>query len=88
MIKIILQESVDANMNVINEAVSFPGMLPFDTMGLYEPPRPRYILKMPKVVPNQKDKFDSDDLFKKINRDSEVSSSSRGGTLGSRKNVS
>jgi hypothetical protein len=60
-------------MNVINEAVSFPGMLSFDTMGLYEPPRPQYILKMPKVAPNQKDKFESDDIFKKINRDSEVS---------------
>lgn len=60
-------------MNVMNEGVPFPGMLPFDTMGLYEPPRPRYILKMPRVVPNQKEKFGSDDAFKKINRDGEVS---------------
>lgn len=60
-------------MNMINEAVSFPGMLPFDTMGLYEPPRPRYILKMPRVVPEQKEKFESDDIFKKLSRDSEVS---------------
>jgi hypothetical protein len=62
-------------MNMINEAVSFPGMLPFDTMGmsLYEQPRPRYILKMPRVVPDQKEKFDSDDIFKKISRDGEVS---------------
>ncbi|XP_070502292.1 protein big brother-like [Chironomus tepperi] len=59
-------------MNMINEAVSFPGMLPFDTMGLYEPPRPRYILKMPRVVPDQKEKFESDDIFKKLSRDGEV----------------
>ncbi|CAG9801860.1 unnamed protein product [Chironomus riparius] len=59
-------------MNMINEAVSFPGMLPFDTMGLYEPPRPRYILKMPRVVPEQKEKFESDDIFKKLSRDGEV----------------
>ncbi len=62
-------------MNVINETVSFPTMIPFDAMGLYEPPRPRYILKMPKVIPDQKDKFESDDIFKKLNRDSEVSKS-------------
>lgn len=49
------------------------GMLPFDTMGLYEPPKPRYIFKMPRVVPEQKEKFDSEDLFKKVSRDSEVS---------------
>lgn len=61
-------------MNMINEAVSFPGMLPFDTMGmgLYEPPK-RYIFKMPRVVPEQKEKFESDDLFKKLSRDCEVS---------------
>lgn len=60
------------NMNMINEAVPFPGMLPFDTMGLYEPPK-RYIFKMPRVIPEQKEKFESDDLFKKLSRDSEVS---------------
>lgn len=59
-------------MNMMNEC---SGMLPFDTMGmgLYEPPKPRYIFKMPRVVPDQKDKFESDDLFRKLNRDSEVS---------------
>jgi hypothetical protein len=60
------------NMNMMNEQ-ALAGMLPFDTMGLYEPPKPRYIFKMPRVVPDQKEKFESDDLFRKMNRDSEVS---------------
>lgn len=62
---------MNMNMNMISEP--FPTMIPFDAMGLYEPPKPRYIFKMPKVVPDQKDKFESDDLFKKLARDSEVS---------------
>jgi Core binding factor beta subunit len=49
------------------------GMIPFDSIGLYEPPTPRFIFKMPRVVPNQKEKFESDDLFRKLSRDSEVS---------------
>lgn len=48
------------------------GMLPFDTMNFYEPPKPRYIFKMPRVVPEQKSKFESDDLFKRLTRESEV----------------
>lgn len=60
------------NMNMITSDPGFP-MIPFDAMGLYEPPKPRYIFKMPKVVPDQKEKFESDDLFKKLSRDSEVS---------------
>uniref|UniRef100_A0AAG5DK83 Protein big brother n=1 Tax=Anopheles atroparvus TaxID=41427 RepID=A0AAG5DK83_ANOAO len=48
------------------------GMIPFDTIGLYEQPKPRFIFKMPRVVPDQKSKFESDDLFKKLSRDSEV----------------
>lgn len=59
------------NMNMMNDPAL--GMLPFDTMGLYEPPKPRYIFKMPRVVPDQKEKFDSEDLFKKLSRDGEVS---------------
>lgn len=59
-------------MNMMNNP-SLGGMLPFDTMGLYEPPKPRYIFKMPRVVPDQKEKFESDDLFRKMTRDSEVS---------------
>lgn len=57
------------------------GMIPFDTIGLYEQPKPRFIFKMPRVVPDQKSKFESDDLFKKLSRDSEVSTSVLGGFL-------
>lgn len=60
------------NMNMMNDP-ALAGMLPFDTMGLYEPPKPRYIFKMPRVIPDQKEKFDTDDLFKKVSRDCEVS---------------
>lgn len=60
------------NINMMNDP-ALAGMLPFDTMGLYEPPKPRYIFKMPRVIPDQKEKFDSDDMFKKISRDCEVS---------------
>ena len=48
-------------------------MLPFD-MGLYEPqPKPRFYFKMPRVVPEQKSKFESDELFRRLSRESEVS---------------
>lgn len=57
---------------MMNDPSGLAGMLPFDTMGLYEPPKPRF-LKMPRVVPDQRDKFDSDDLFRKLSRDGEVS---------------
>ena len=60
------------NMNMMNDPGAL-AMLPFDTMGLYEPPKPRFIFKMPRVVADQKDKFESDDLFRKMSRDSEVS---------------
>jgi len=59
------------NMNMINDP-SLAGMIPFDTMQFYEPPKPRYIFKMPRVVPDQKNKFESDDLFKRLHRESEV----------------
>lgn len=60
-------------MNMMNDPAALAGMLPFDTMGLYEPPKPRFIFKMPRVVPDQKSKFESDELFRKLSRDSEVS---------------
>jgi hypothetical protein len=59
------------NMNMMNDP-ALAGMLPFDPMQFYEPPKPRYIFKMPRVVPNQKEKFESDDLFKRLHRDGEV----------------
>lgn len=51
-----------------------PGnMLPFDSLGLYEPqPKPRFYFKMPRVVPDQKNKFESDELFRRLSRESEV----------------
>ncbi|XP_051171880.1 protein big brother-like [Leptopilina boulardi] len=48
------------------------GVLPFDGMGLYEQPRPRFVFKMPRVVPDQKAKFESDELFRRLGRESEV----------------
>ena len=48
------------------------GVLPFDGMGIYEQPRPRLIFKMPRVVPDQKSKFESDELFRRLSRESEV----------------
>lgn len=48
------------------------GMLPFDSIGLYEQPKPRFIFKMPRVVPDQKAKFESDELFRRLSRESEV----------------
>lgn len=59
------------NMNMMNDP-ALAGMLPFDPMQFYEPPKPRYIFKMPRVVPNQKEKYDADDLFKRLQRDGEV----------------
>lgn len=55
------------------------GVLPFDGMGLYEQPRPpRLVFKMPRVVPDQKAKFESDELFRRLSRESEVSSPRKG----------
>ena len=39
-----------------------------------EPPqRPRFLFKMPRVVPNQKEKFESDEFMKRHSREAEVS---------------
>ncbi|XP_014251820.2 protein big brother isoform X2 [Cimex lectularius] len=48
------------------------GMIPFDSIGLYEQPKPRLILKMPRVFPDQKAKFEQDELFRRLSRESEV----------------
>ncbi|XP_026818334.1 protein big brother-like [Rhopalosiphum maidis] len=52
------------------------GMMPFDPMcgSLYEqqPPKPRFIFKMPRVVPDQKNKFETDELFRRLSRESDV----------------
>lgn len=49
------------------------GMIPYDAIGLYEQPKPIFRFKMPRVVPEQKAKFESDELFRRLSRDSEVS---------------
>lgn len=59
----------------MNDAAALAGMLPYDTIGLYEQPKPRFIFKMPRVVPDQKSKFESDELFRRLSRESEVSAS-------------
>src|SRR5687768_5275655 len=50
-----------------------PGMMPYDAFGLgYEPPKPRLVIKLPRVVTDQKGKFETDDLFRRLSRESEV----------------
>ncbi|KAF7275538.1 hypothetical protein GWI33_011618 [Rhynchophorus ferrugineus] len=44
----------------------------FDNLAVYEQPKPRFIFKMPRVVPDQKSKFESDELFRRLSRESEV----------------
>eukprot|EP00095_Tigriopus_kingsejongensis_P010014 maker-scaffold1211_size55490-snap-gene-0.10 protein:Tk10014 transcript:maker-scaffold1211_size55490-snap-gene-0.10-mRNA-1 annotation:"protein big brother isoform x1" len=39
---------------------------------LMEPPKPRFMFRVPRVVPNQKQKFESDDLLKRHSREAEV----------------
>lgn len=61
------------NMHSMNDPTSaLAGMLPFESIGLYEQPKPRFIFKMPRVVPDQKAKFESDELFRRLSRESEV----------------
>lgn len=48
------------------------GMIPYDAIGLYEQPKPMFRFKMPRVVPEQKSKFESDELFRKLSREGEV----------------
>lgn len=56
---------------MMNEALA--GMIPYDSIGLYEQPKPIFRFKMPRVVPEQKSKFESDELFRRLSRESEVS---------------
>ena len=46
-------------------------MLPFETPTIFEQ-LPRFIFKMPRVVSDQKAKFESDELFRRLSRESEV----------------
>lgn len=47
-------------------------MLPFETPSVFDQ-LPRYLLKIPRVVKDQKHKFETEDLFKKLSREGEVS---------------
>ncbi|CAH1183981.1 unnamed protein product [Phaedon cochleariae] len=60
-------------MHSMNDPASvLSGMMSFDSISLYEQPKPRFIFKMPRVVPDQKSKFESDELFRRLSRESEV----------------
>ncbi|XP_017136320.1 protein brother isoform X1 [Drosophila miranda] len=57
----------------LGDAAAMPGMLPpYEAMAMYEQPKPRFIFKMPRVVPDQKSKYDSDELFRRLCRETEV----------------
>jgi hypothetical protein len=46
-------------------------MLPFEAPTIFEQ-LPRFFFKMPRVVQDQKSKFESDELFRRLSRESEV----------------
>ncbi|CAG2161529.1 unnamed protein product [Oppiella nova] len=46
-------------------------MLPFETPTIFEQ-LPRFIFKMPRVVTEQKSKFEADELFRRLSRETEV----------------
>ena len=70
-------------MIVPESPASVPTMLPHyegGLPGLYEslgphgqPQTTRFMFKVPRVVADQKHKFENDDLFKRLSRESEVS---------------
>jgi len=53
-------------------AALLSSMLPYDTLGLYEQTKPSLMYRVPRVVPDQKGRFDSDELFRRLSRESEV----------------
>lgn len=62
------------HQNLGEAAAALSGMIPppYEAMAMYEQPKPRFIFKMPRVVPDQRSKFDSDELFRRLSRESEV----------------
>lgn len=48
-----------------------PNMLPFETPSIFDQ-LPRFVFKMPRVVPDQKGKFESDELFRRLSRECEI----------------
>ena len=63
-------------MNQQTAAHLLSSMLPYDTMGLYEQAKPSLMYRVPRVVPDQKTRFESDELFRRLSRESEVLSHS------------
>lgn len=59
-------------MNQQTAAHLLSSMLPYDTMGLYEQAKPSLMYRVPRVVPDQKTRFESDELFRRLSRESEV----------------
>ena len=45
---------------------------PYDGMGLYEQAKPSLMYRVPRVVPDQKARFETDELFRRLSRESEV----------------
>jgi len=56
---------------VLDPRICGATMLPFETPTIFEQ-LPRFIFKMPRVVTDQKGKFESDELFRRLSRESEV----------------
>ncbi|XP_037085858.1 protein big brother-like [Pollicipes pollicipes] len=50
---------------------SLSAMLPYESAGIYEQPKQKFTFKVPRVVSDQKAKFEQDDWFKKVTRASE-----------------
>jgi len=47
---------------------SLSAMLPYESAGIYEQPKQKFTFKVPRVVSDQKGKFEQDDWFKKVTR--------------------
>ena len=51
---------------------SLSAMLPYESAGIFEQPKQKFAFKVPRVVSDQKGKFEQDDWFKKVTRATEV----------------
>lgn len=70
--KILCSLKMYKGMNQQTAAHLLSSMLPYDTMGLYEQTKPSLMYRVPRVVPDQKNRFESDELFRRLSRESEV----------------
>lgn len=64
-------ESMRIIVRLLNERLLISSMLPFETDVLGEITK-NCVRVMPKVVPDQRSKFETDELFRKLSRDGEV----------------